>query len=93
MSDLLSEPRLSLNELAALAEVSPGTCWRWALKGCRGVKLETFSQGARRYTTTLAYRRFVERCTAISQNREVSTTTSRQRLADIEKAEAELKRK
>lgn len=31
--------------------INASTGWRWATKGCRGVKLATFHIGGRRYTT------------------------------------------
>lgn len=34
------------------------TPWRWATKGCRGVVLETFHIGGRRYTTKQALEEF-----------------------------------
>jgi hypothetical protein len=37
---------------------SPATAWRWALKGIRGVKLETVMMGGRRYTSREAVDRF-----------------------------------
>ena len=40
------------------------TLWRWAKKGCRGVRLETFSVGSRRYVTREAIARFIEQTTA-----------------------------
>ena len=41
-SALFSESRLTLTQ-------APSTLWRWALKGIRGVKLETFVEGAQRH--------------------------------------------
>ena len=39
---------LSLSQLAAELHVSVSTCWRWSLKGVRGVKLQTHLVGGRR---------------------------------------------
>ncbi len=61
---LLSEKRLSLTELARRERVAPPTIWRWYKKGVRGVRLETFVVGNRRFTTEEAFGRFVERNTA-----------------------------
>jgi len=48
---LLSEQQLTLNQLAKQEGVNPSAVWRWSLRGVRGVKLENFSVGARRFTT------------------------------------------
>lgn len=61
MSDLLSEPRISFNELARRVDVHPSTIWRWVLRGSRGHVLESFSLGGRRYTTLPAYERWLAR--------------------------------
>jgi hypothetical protein len=39
--------------------ISPATCWRWALRGVRGRRLETFLIGGRRYTSREAVDRFL----------------------------------
>jgi hypothetical protein len=92
MHDLFSEERLSLNQLAKEERVNPSTTWRWYLSGCRGVKLETYVSGGRRYTTREAFRRFQERCTAAAAGGQsapkVQTPAQRQR--EIERAEREL---
>jgi hypothetical protein len=33
--------------------------WRWALRGYKGHKLESFSIGGKKYTTDQAYERFI----------------------------------
>ena len=88
--NLLSEKRLTLNQLAKDERVNPSTVWRWSLRGVRGVKLETFSVGARRFTTSEAFARFVEGTTAAAQGEQPKTRTNRQRDAAIAQAEAEL---
>ncbi len=40
---------------------SPATLYRWALKGVRGVRLETVMMGGRRYTSDEAVDRFFAR--------------------------------
>ena len=87
---LLSEQRLTLNQLAKDEGVNPSTVWRWSLRGVRGVKLETFSVGARRFTTTEAFGRFVDGTTAAAQGEQPQARTNRQRDAAIAQAEAEL---
>lgn len=91
--DLLGEsPRLSLTELARREGVAVSTCWRWALKGVRGVRLETFNLGGKRMTTDPAFRRFATGTTAAAAPATSSATlrTTRQREAAIARAEAEL---
>jgi hypothetical protein len=65
------------------------TVYRHFTRGCRGVRLETYVEGSRRYTTVEAIRRFVERTTANSPGASVppSRPTNRQREAEILKAE------
>lgn len=91
MSDLLNEQRLTLAELARMEGVNVCTVWRWAQRGVRGVKLETFSVGGRRFTTRGAHGRFAEGCNAAAQGVTApAPRTNRQREAAIRKAEAEL---
>lgn len=93
--DLLGEtPRLSLTELARREGVAVSTCWRWALKGVRGVKLETFNLGAKRMTTYPAFCRFAAGTTAAAAPAGTSAhlRTTRQREAAIAAAERELER-
>ncbi len=93
MSHLLDERRLSLAALAAREGVNASTVWRWSLRGCRGVKLESFSIGAKRFTTAEAFARFVEATTAVAQGGAATAPTvrtNRQREAAIKRAEAEL---
>ncbi|MBA4107637.1 MAG: hypothetical protein C0485_18035 [Pirellula sp.] len=90
MSNLLNEHRLTLAELARREGVSVCTVWRWAQRGARGAKLETFAVGGRRYTTEEAHERFARGCTeAIRAPTQVRS--NRQRNAAIAQAERELK--
>jgi hypothetical protein len=91
--DLLTETRLSLTQLAHAEGVSVPTPWRWAQRGVRGIVLETFSVGGRRYTTREAFGRFVERSTAAAKGGPApspAARSNRQRDAAIRRAEAEL---
>ena len=95
--DLTTETPIPINQApkhypAGRPNIS--TVYRHFTRGCRGVRLETFVQGARRYTTIEAIRRFVERTTANSPGASLppSRPTSRQREAEIRRAEAELKK-
>lgn len=94
MSDLLSETRLSLTALARREGVAVSTVWRWTLRGVRGCRLETFSVGAKRFTTEEAFARFVAATTAAASGAPVApqARTNRQRDAAIRRAEAELAR-
>jgi len=92
MNDLLTEQRLTLNQLATQEGVNPSTVWRWSLRGVRGVKLETFSVGARRFTTIEAFGRFVDGTTAAAQGDQPQVRTNRQREAAIDRSERELAR-
>lgn len=67
------------------------TVYRHFTRGCRGVRLETFVEGGRRYTTIEAIARFIERTTANSTGASLPTPrpTSRQREVEIRKAEKE----
>jgi hypothetical protein len=67
------------------------TIYRHFGRGCRGIFLETFVAGGRRYTTVEAIARFIERTTANSPGASLppSCSTSRQREAEIIKAERE----
>ncbi len=93
-SDLLEEKKVSMTELARQLGVTIPTIWRWRQRGVRGVRLETFMIGGRRFTTQEAHRRFVEATTAAADGPQPSTAarTSRQRQAAIDRAEAELDR-
>ncbi len=92
MSHLLAESRLSLAELARREGMAVSTVWRWTLRGVRGVKLETFSVGAKRCTTGEAFGRFVDATTAAAQGTPTAppVRTNRQRDAAIRAAEVEL---
>jgi len=58
MPDLLSEERISFEELAKRVGVHASTCSRWASRGCRGHRLSVIRTGGRVETTLPAYRRF-----------------------------------
>lgn len=60
---LQNETPLTLNEARKRCPTRPdiSTIWRWAVKGCRGVKLETYVFPGRRLTTVEALDRFRER--------------------------------
>ena len=41
------------------------TIWRWCLKGCKGVRLESICVGGRRMVSAAAIDRFIEDCTRL----------------------------
>lgn len=93
MSDLLRETRLKFSELASQEGVNCSTVWRWSLRGVRGVKLESFSIGAKRFTTAEAFVRFVNATTAAAQGSPSAAPiarTSRQQAAAVLCAERSL---
>jgi hypothetical protein len=81
--DLLSESRVTLNQLASEQNVALSTCWRWCLRGIKGHVLESFSVGGRKFTTRQAFARFV----AAINGESVRTETPRQRERAISRAE------
>lgn len=68
------------------------TIYRWMQRGVRGVRLETFTVGMRRYTSQEAIDRFVQQTTAAAPHAEVAqhAALSKARLRQIEQAEREL---
>lgn len=93
--DLSSETPLSLSEAAASCPGRPNitTIWRWCLRGCRGVRLESFVRGGRRFTTAEALERFIAGTTAAADSRNswpatpspVPTRTRRKEIAEAER--------
>jgi hypothetical protein len=69
--------------------VNISTVWRWALKGSRGVKLETAFVGGIRMTSREALQRFYAAVTAVA-NGETAPATTGKRQKQIEAAEKEL---
>ena len=79
--------------LAKAARTLPGgavhvsTIHRWRMKGCRGVRLETFLRGGVRHTTREAIERFFAATTAAADGDTPPARTPRQRQRAIEQAE------
>ena len=102
MSHLLNEERVSVSEFARKLGVSPSTVWRWSRRGVRGVVLETFVVGGRRFTTVEAGERFILGTSKASGVPMVALCaapvaaqarkTLRQREREIQAAEEELRR-
>ena len=89
MIDVQNETPLTL---AQAAKSSPGkpnlsTVWRGGFRGIRGVRLETFLSGGKRFTTVEALRRFQERVTAAADGEPIQAETPRQRERQIDRAE------
>lgn len=91
---ILSERRLNLTQAAHKLGVNPSTAWRFALHGVRGVQLETFSVGVKRFTTEESITRFIEACTTAAAGEQPTpqARTPRQREQDIQRTERELDR-
>ena len=89
VSDLLQEERISLTKLAQQEDVSIPTPWRWAMRGIRGIKLETLQIGGRRYCTQESFARFVEATTRAANGEQPSTKvrTNRQRAIAVSRTE------
>ncbi len=75
----------------------PSTLWRWARRGCKGVKLEVRRLGGRFVTSMEALERFSKALAEVdplAHRPEADVTpkgrTDKQRHADVTKAEAEL---
>ncbi len=66
-----SEPVMTFAEAAGWLERRFGrrpntaTIWRWAIKGLRGVRLQTIALGRYRYTTERAIERFIDQTSAV----------------------------
>jgi hypothetical protein len=86
---LMGESRLSLSKAAQELNVDLSTIWRWCIKGVRSVKLESFSIGAKRFTTEEAVERFIEATTRAANGETVnkSPRSSRRQQHDISEAE------
>ena len=87
---LLKEQKITFAKLAQERGVNVCTVWRWAQRGVRGVRLESFNEGGKRYTTREAHARFVEGTTAAANGTPIqSSRTNRQRAAAVARAERE----
>lgn len=56
---------------------SPCTMWRWHTQGVRGVKLQTWCIGNRRYTTREALEQFISATTAAADSAPDTDTVER----------------
>ena len=99
------EPVMTFTEAAGWLERRFGrrpnvaTIWRWAIKGLRGVHLQTISLGRYRYTTERAIERFIDQTSVVIGSHEATPSgsmhtpgehfTDRQRSAAVRRREAE----
>lgn len=70
LRDLREDQPLSLPDAAEYLGKFTGqkphvsTLWRWCLKGCKGVRLDSLCIGGKRFVTATAIERFIEASTA-----------------------------
>ncbi len=60
-------------------KVSISTIWRWAMKGCAGVRLESFQYGGTLATSREALQRFFDQVTAARRGAVIPTPNRSQR--------------
>jgi hypothetical protein len=89
MNDFTAE-RYSFAQVAQRLDVSLPTVWRWALKGCKGVVLESFCIGGRRYTTGECVSQFIKATTAAASGAPPPQRKNRQARASIRRAHQDL---
>lgn len=63
---LYNERKLSFHRISNREDVHLSTVWRWATRGVRGVVLESFRIGGRRFTTEEAFVRFTSALSSAS---------------------------
>ncbi len=96
---------VTTENLIALADVPPhlpdrrggrrphvSCIYRWAQRGCKGIRLETIQVGGTSCTSIQALQRFFDRLTAARSGEPVPARTSRQRQRAHDTADAELDR-
>lgn len=90
--DLSRETPITLSKASRNVPGGPvhvSTIHRWRLKGCRGVRLDTFLRGGIRHTTFEALERFFAATTAVADGNTPPSLTKRQREREISRAERE----
>jgi hypothetical protein len=65
-----------IGKLTGVAKPNVSTLWRWCLKGCKGVKLDSICIGGKRFVTAAAIERFIEALTAARQGQTGEVTSS-----------------
>ena len=86
LTQLLAETRISFTQLAQEQDVSIPTVWRWWSRGIKGIRLDAFNVGAKKFTTREAFERWIARI----NGEQVQCRSSRQRAADHDSAKATL---
>ncbi len=83
---------LSLKEAARLlpGKVNISTLFRWSSRGTRGVRLQTWLIGGRRFTNEESLEKFIIDTTAAADGNPLPVRTSKQRQAGMEQAEKEI---
>jgi hypothetical protein len=66
--------------------------YRWAQRGCRGIRLETIQIGGTSCTSSEALQRFFEALTVARNGEQPAARTARQRVKAVELANSELER-
>jgi hypothetical protein len=64
-----------IGRLTGQPKPSVSTLWRWCLKGCKGVKLESVCIGSKRYVTASAIERFITARSELSTPTPTTTVT------------------
>jgi hypothetical protein len=88
MIDISTEELVSLSEVASMfpgrrgRKVAVATCWRWATRGRKGVRLETISIGGRRYTSREALMRWIDRLNPVQRVEEPLEEQAAKAVAD-----------
>ncbi|MCE9555997.1 MAG: DUF1580 domain-containing protein [Planctomycetes bacterium] len=99
MVDIVSEQPLPLSKIARQVPnrqggkgINVATVWRWANRGCKGIKLEVVQIGGIQMSSADALARFFNRLTAAAngESAPAPAPTSRQRAKAIDAAEREL---
>lgn len=88
MIDHTKEELINFEECGLLIPGNPARCtlYRWVLKGCRGVKLETIVCGHKRFTSKEAIARFIAAQNAGESPVQAPTVTAKQRKRQAEAA-------
>ena len=83
MCDILSETAIPIAEAPKHTPGRPhsATIWRWWQKGIKGIKLETYLCGGRRFTSKEAIERFIRGTTAARNGPSTDRVLSRKRQA------------
>lgn len=93
MSVSSGKPWLPLSEASKFFPGRPhrSSVWRFAMKGVRGVRLETIVCGGRRYTSEEAILRFIAATTAAANGEPMPVPLSARRRQEQEEARAKLR--